>query len=753
MDQAVIRLLTPAATPGLKRHWWAAWSSTDGDSAFQFDLSSAKRDAQRPFVCVFLIADPAQAAPKIAFDHGEGFDDVSAISFLPFPLAFYHVSLATMGAVRGMRFRPCRGPGRFRFIAFRTGQPLLVAILHFLFNLRYQKIGLVAAAPRGRRDLRTTVTANVRRIAKFFADVSAGSGVRVQQVDDDVLMRLKLAQSLQVVPVRQAMAALLAERHVPLLSFVAPTFDTPPDYLRDLLKSFAAEQASYAELILVDDGSTRPETLAALDAAEAVPGVRVIRNAANGGIAVATNTGIAATRGDWVAFIDHDDAFVAGAIAIIAQAITDHSEADFFYTDEIIANGALEPIGSFCKPSFDSVLLSGQNYINHFSVFRRARLQALGGLRLDREGSQDYDLLLRYLDAPKPGTIVHIPFLAYLWRRVEHSYSSLHRDRSVANARAALRCAYADRSITVEPADNADFHRVRFPNAAKPLVSVIIPNRDSLALITRIIADLRTRTTYPDIEIIMVDNGTTDADVLAFYARQDASRFTLDLKPEPFDFAGMCNRGAARARGDLLLFLNNDIEVREADWLAEMVECLSFADTGIVGAKLLYPGGTIQHAGVIVGLGEAAGHWYVEDPADEPGPMGRLAVRQTMTAVTGACMLVTRACFEAVSGFDAAAFPIAYNDIDLCIRARQAGFRTIWTPFAVLTHHESLSRGSDETEANTVRFQTEMGRLKARHGTETFIDEAFSPFYDRRYSRPHLILPDALPASRINTLG
>ena len=747
-----MKVLRPAAIQGLTRRGLLQWSNADSDSAFEFVIASYKA---RPFACFFLAADPKDAAPKIAFDQGEGFNELSAITFLAFPFAFYHVSLATMGAVGRIRFRPCREPARFRFLAFRSGNPLLVAILHYLFNLRYQKIGLVTGATRGRRDLWSTVTSNIRRIAKFFADVSAGSGVRVQQADDDVLARLKLAQSLQVVPVQAAMAAKLTDRAVPLLTFIAPTYDTPPAYLRDLLASFSAEQASYAELILVDDGSTSAATLAALDRAKANAGVRVIRNATNGGIAVATNTGIAAARGDWVAFIDHDDAFVPGAIAMIAKAIDDNPAADFLYTDEIVGNGALDPIGSFCKPSFDSVLLSGQNYINHFSVFRRTRLQALGGLRLDREGSQDYDLLLRYLAAPKPGTIVHIPFFAYLWRRVEHSYSSLYRDRSVSNARAALQLAYAEtgRTVAIEPADNPDFHRVRFPTAPKPLVSVIIPNRDNPALITRIVADLQGRTAYPAIEIIVVDNGTTDAEVLAFYARQKGPRFTLDLVAEPFNFAGMCNRGARRANGDVLLFLNNDIEVREADWLAEMVECLAFADAGIVGAKLLYPNGTIQHAGVIVGLGGAAGHWYVEDPAEEPGPMGRLAVRQTLTAVTGACMLVTRACFEAVGGFDATAFPIAYNDIDLCIRARHAGFRTVWTPFAVLVHHESLSRGSDETEDNKVRFQTEMGRLKERHGTETSLDEAFSPFYDRRYSRPHLALPEALPEIRINSLG
>ena len=505
----------------------------------------------------------------------------------------------------------------------------------------------------------------------------------------------------------------------------------------------------------MDDGSTNADTKAKLGEAEAVPGVRIVVMPRNGGIAAATNAGIGTARGDWVSFIDHDDAFVRGAIAMIAKALVDHPDADFFYTDEVVTNAALKPVGSFCKPAFDSVLLSGMNFINHFSVFRRTRLAALGGLSLDCEGSQDYDLLLRYLATARPGSVVHIPYLAYLWRRGDESYSAVFRERSVGNARRALEKAYAAaRSrVTVEPALNRDLHRLRFADAARPRITVVIPNRNSHALITRVIGDLRQRTDYPNLEIIVPDNGTIDPQVLRFYAAQNGEDFTAAIVPEPFNFSRMCNRGARLARGDAILFLNNDIEVIEPDWLTEMVECLSFAGTGIVGAKLLYSNGTLQHAGVIVGLGEAAGHWYVNDGADEPGPMGRLAVRQTFGAVTGACMLVTRTCFEALGGFDETAFPISYNDVDFCIRARHAGYRTVWTPFATLFHHESVSRGSDETGENNIRFKAEFARLQERHGTKTLIDDAYSPLYDRRYAQPHLREPSTLPPPRPNAFA
>ena len=748
-----MRLLRPVATDGdMTQLSPIVWCCGDAEGAFVFDAT----EIARPFVGFFLQAGD-RAAPKISFDAGEGFNELSAIVFRAFPFGFYHISLATIGSARRIRFRVCEdGPASFRFLAFDCGQPLLVAVLHFLFNLRYQKIGLVAPASGGQRGGWASVVSNVKRIRTFFSTVSAGGGIRVQQAEDDVLARLRLAQTLQAQPIQASMAARMADRGRPLLSFVAPVYETRPDFLRDLVGSFTAEEAAYAELLLVDDGSRGAATRETLAAFAATPGVRVVTQAENGGIARATNAGIAAARGEWLSFIDHDDAFVPGAIAVIAQAIADHADAIFFYTDEIVTNAALKPAGSFCKPAYDSVLLSGLNYINHFSVFRRDRVVALGGLRLDREGSQDYDMLLRYLEGAAPGRVIHVPFLAYTWRRGEESYSALFRERSVDNARAALRAAYADvgHRVVVEPAPGSpDVHRVRFSDAPRPLVSVIIPNRDSLALITRVVDDLLRRTAYPAIEIVIADNGSSDPAVLAFYQAQWSRTFLVDLVVEPFNFARMCNRGARLARGEVLLFLNNDIEVIEPDWLDEMVECLAFPQTGIVGARLLYPDGSLQHAGVIVGLGEAAGHWYVAEKVDEPGPMGRLAVRQTIGAVTGACMVVTRACFDALNGFDEVAFPIAYNDIDFCIRARHAGFRTIWTPFATLTHHESASRGSDAEGENATRFRVEFGRLQERHATKTIIDEAYSPFYDRRYSRPHLMLPDALPAARRGSFG
>ena len=728
------------------------YASTGPEPGFVFEFDPAAG----PLLGFFLMRARGALAPLITFDQGDGLSEITALRLKTFPFAFYHVSHDRLRGLRRLRFRPCEGQATFRFVAFQTRNAILVAVLHYLFNLRYQNVALVAPDAKGGGAL-STLKSNIARIAKFFGDVSKGGGVRVQQGAQAMLPLLRMSLAQQALEVEARMHDVLDGRDVPLISFVVPTYNTSAAFLRDLLDSFTLQKAAYAELILSDDGSSDAGTRASLEAARARPGVRVIRNPLNRGIAATTNTGVAAARGQWVAFVDHDDVLVPGAIAVVADAILRHPNAIFFYTDELIVDAALTPIGEFCKPAYDSVLLSGLNYINHLSVFRADRLAAVGGLREDRDGSQDYDLLLRYLPGTAPGTIVHIPYLAYLWRRETDSYSMVHSERAVANARSALALAYSagEAPVPVEPALEPTFHRVRL-RAAQPLVSIVIPNRDSPALIKRIVVDLLERTAYPAKEVVIVDNGTTDPVVLDFYdsLQRAGLPIRVDIVAEPFNFARMCNRGARLAEGGAFLFLNNDIEVRPtgADWLDEMVECLGFQATGIVGAKLAYPTGKAQHNGVIVGLGDAAGHWYMDADPSEPGPMGRLLVRQTLTAVTGACMLVTRHCFEMLGGFDEANFAIAYNDIDLCVRARNAGIRTVWTPFASLIHHESASRGSDETGPQNIRFQQEMERLQQRHGTQTLLDDAFSPFYDRRYSLPTIIVPDELPALRPNRM-
>ena len=536
----------------------------------------------------------------------------------------------------------------------------------------------------------------------------------------------------------------------PLISFVVPVFNTPAPYLDDLLNSFREQSPGLAEMILSDDGSTSAATARWLKAHEGEPGLTILRNPENKGIAAASNAGFRVCRGEWIGLVDHDDALAPFAVPALARAIAENPDAKFIYTDEIIADGKLVAVDAFLKPAFDDVLLSGVNYINHLSLYRCDRLNEIGGFREGFDGSQDYDLLLRYLAGLEPSAIRHLPYPAYIWRRDGASYSVKFIDKATSNARRAI--SQAHESAPVEPALNKDLHRPRFEArlAPAPKVSIVIPNKDSFDLISRLVDGLLHATRYPDFEICVVDNGSTDPRVLALYERlqREEPKFRVDIAPAPFNFSRQVNRGMHLATGELMLLLNNDIEIREPDWLMEMASCFAYPRTGIVGARLLYPDDTLQHAGVIVGLGGLAGHWFVGQGADHPGPMARLHVRSSLTAVTGACMMISKACLDAVGPFDEENFAIAYNDVDFCLRAKAAGFRTVYTPFAALTHWESATRGRDDRGPNRARFVRDQAALLATHGTETYEDAAFNPWYDRDHSDLRWIALDRLPSAR-----
>ena len=540
----------------------------------------------------------------------------------------------------------------------------------------------------------------------------------------------------------------------PFISFVVPVYNTPEIYLDDLLASFRDQPAGSAELIVSDDGSTSAQTLSWLARWEDANDIRVIRSKENRGIAVATNSGIEVARGQWISFIDHDDALTPCAVQLIAQTAKEYPNCQFIYTDEVVTDKKLKPVIYHFKPAYDEVLLSGLNYINHLSCFRRAGLLALGGLREGYDGSQDYDLLLRYLRDLPADAIKHLPYPAYRWRRSAATFSAQFMDRATQSARKALAERY--RNGEVEPmvgeALTKTLHHIRFDksNMVWPRVSIVIPSRDSYPLISRVIADLTAQTDYHDFEIVVVDNGTTDPRVLDLYAaaKEGPISFRYDIEPAPFNFSRQVNRGISLSTGELILLLNNDIEVIDSDWLREMVSCFSYPDTGIVGARLLYSNGRLQHAGVIIGLRGLAGHWFGGQRQSYPGPMARLHVRQSLTAVTGACMLISRECLKSVGGFDEKSFGIAYNDIDFCLRAVAAGYRVVWTPFATLVHHESASRGSDESKANRDRFERDKEMLRRCHGTAGYEDRASNPWYNRDNSDLRPTLLAELPKAR-----
>lgn len=541
----------------------------------------------------------------------------------------------------------------------------------------------------------------------------------------------------------------------PFISFVVIPCNTPKDHLQDLLDAFQAQPAGSAELILCDNASTESETLSWLAAHEHAPGVRIIRIPEPCNSVVATNLAVELARAVWVGFIDPDDALTPCVVQLIAQTAKDHPQCQFIYTDEVITDPKMRPVGYSFKPAYDEVMLSGGNYINHLACYRRDRLLTLGGLRVGYEGAEHYDLLLRYVRNLRHDEIKHLPYPGYR-RRAAHPLSVDITEQAVEGARKALAERYGcDVSKSfIEDAMTKGRYRVRLDKLTRrwPRVSVVIPNRNSFPLISRVLADLTKKTRYPDLEIIVVDNGTTDRRVMDLYvkAKQGPLLFKSIIEPGPFNFSRQVNRGIAEATGELILLLNNDIEMVDPGWLGEMASCFAYPDTGVVGARLLYPSRRLQHAGTIIGLRKGlAAHWFVGRPETFPGPMARLHIRQSLTGVTAACMLISRACLKEVGNFEEDAFPVAYNDVDFCLRAVATGFRVIWTPFATLIHQESASRGRDNRRVTRLsRLRREQESLRQRHDTVNFEDRAFSPWYSRSTLEPQIRLHDRLPKAR-----
>jgi GT2 family glycosyltransferase len=550
-------------------------------------------------------------------------------------------------------------------------------------------------------------------------------------------------------PIEQAQLA-----NGPFISFVATLRDTPANHLQDLFESVVAQPDGSAELILSDDASTQPQTLAWLNAHDREPCIRLLRNRRQGGIAAATNAAIESARGTWIGFINPDDTLTPYVVQLIAQAAKEHPQAQLIYTDEVLGDEKLTPVSYICKPAFDEVMLSGGNYIAHLACYRRDRVLAIGGLRAGYDCAEEYDLLLRYARDVRHDEILHLPYPGYRRRATRSSPLAVTQTAESSCKALAERYRSDEGDAQIDDAMTKGLFRVRFDAARRrwPRVSVVIPNRNSLPLISRVLTDLSHRTNYGDLEIIVVDNGTTNPKVIDLYARMKQGKLPFEciFEPGAFNFSHQVNRGIAAATGQLVLLLNNDIEVIDPDWLRELVSCFDYPGVGIVGARLLYPDRRLQHAGTIIGLRNGlAAHWFVGRPDDYPGPMARLHVRQSLSAVTGACMLISRACIEAVGKFNETNFPVAYNDVDVCLRAVAKGFRIIWTPFATLIHRESMSRGRDTWRPDKVaRLRRERAALRRCHHTDNFDDRAFSPWYSRRRLEPAIVLLDRLPKAR-----
>lgn len=525
---------------------------------------------------------------------------------------------------------------------------------------------------------------------------------------------------------------------LPLVSVCVPLYNTPESFLRQLLQSLAWQTSPAWQLCLADASDPQhPEVGRLVAEAQKADGKNRILyvKVENKGISANTNAAAALASGEYLALADHDDLLAPHAVYTVQRAILE-SGASFLYSDEALFTKSIRrpSVGHF-KPDFAPEYLLCCNYICHLTAFRRELFFAVGGERSECDGSQDHDLFLRLTERLGEDEILHIPQVLYYWR--VHGGSTSGGVEAKPYVAQAAKKAIADHLArtgqrgTVRDGLFPSTYKVDFEIEGEPLVSILIPNKDHVQDLDKCLRSIHEKTTWLNFEVIVIENNSAEPGTFAYYEQLEAGalypRCRVVKYQGGFNFSAINNFGRRFAKGEYLLLLNNDVEVIGGEWLTELLMQASRPGVAMCGAMLYYPDDTIQHAGIITGLGGYAGHSHKYKKRGGSGYMFRAATVQDLSAVTAACLLVRAEVFDKLEGLDED-FTVAFNDVDFCLRARRAGWRVVWTPYAQLYHHESKSRGADEKDkTKKQRFSGEQRRLTERFGREALTRD---PYYN-----------------------
>ena len=515
----------------------------------------------------------------------------------------------------------------------------------------------------------------------------------------------------------------------PLISIVTPVYNTPARFLLEMFESVCSQVYPNWELCIADDASTEAHVRPILEAfGRQDERVRLVFRKANGHISRASNSALELATGDWTVLLDHDDLLRPNALLALALEVERSPHVQIVYSDEDKLDGLARKTPYF-KPDYSPELFLAQNYFNHLTAHRTGNIRAVGGWRPGFEGSQDYDLSLRILERIKASQVRHIPEVLYHWRAVEGSTASGVEEKGYAvdAGRRALQ-EHLDRTrpgATAQVLDSVPHYRVRNrPPAPTPMVSLIMPTRDQADVLRLAVQSILTRSTYSAYEIIIVDNDSVDRAALELLA--DQPRVRVVAQPSGLTSSALINHAARSAYGDVIALVSDHIEVITPDWLEEMVSWSLQDGVGCVGAKLLYPDMTVQHAGMIVGLGRVAGHSQQNLSRSSPGYFGRLAVHHNVSAVSSACLLIRREIFQAVAGLDEHLIS-AFYDVDLCLRVREAGYRNLVTPYAELINHKQNSCDDADLAGEDASFNKDVEFMVERWKALLRVDPYYSP--------------------------
>ena len=518
----------------------------------------------------------------------------------------------------------------------------------------------------------------------------------------------------------------------PLLSIIMPVYNPYVEFFIAALDSVLAQHYPYWELCIADDASTDSRISEIIKSyMQQDSRIKAVFRPDNGDICAALNSALTLATGDFIVLLTQDDLIPSHSLYHVAVEINRYPDVQLIYSDEDKINEFGHRVDPHFKSDWNPDLFYSLNIFSHLGVYRTELVHKVGGFRLGYEGAQDYDLVLRCIKSINADSIRHIPRILYHWRVHTSSTVLSHANKDYASLAGyrALQNYFSESLIKVDTTDVMGTYRTRYPLPDKlPLVSLIIPTRDQVDVLRKCIESLQNKTAYLNFEVLVLDNQSQEPSTLAYLASlsQD-NRFKVIPYNFPFNYSAINNYAVSLAQGEIIGLINNDIEVINSDWLHEMVSHAVRPGVGAIGAKLLYSDNTIQHAGFILGLGGLAGHSHKYFDENSWGYYHRPRLAQTLSAVTAACLLVKKELFERVDGLDEQNLTVAFNDVDFCIKLREAGFRNIYTPYAKLYHHESISRGQENSPEKQARFLSEVAFMQKKWGDILKNDPYYNP--------------------------
>ena len=501
----------------------------------------------------------------------------------------------------------------------------------------------------------------------------------------------------------------------PLISILVPVYRTPEEFLMQMIQSVRRQTYGNWELCIANADPSDENVVRILKTASRKDErIRVTEVPENEGIAQNTNAAFAIAKGAYIGLLDHDDLLTADALYEVVKALNQKERPAVIYSDEDkVTTDLSEHFQPFMKPDFNKDLLRSNNYICHFFVAEKQLVEEVGGFRGAFNGAQDYDLILRCTE--KAEHITHIPRILYHWR--VHKASTADNPASKMYAFDAGKRAIEEHlkrcgeTGVVSHTKDLGFYRVQYQMSGNPLVSIIIPNKDHVDMLDKCLRSIQ-KSSYRNYEVIIVENNSVEEATFDYYKKIASDRIRVVYWEGIFNYSAINNFGAKAAQGEYLLLLNNDVEVITENWLEELLSNCQRPDVGIVGAKLYYPDDTVQHAGIIVGIGGVAGNVFVGLPRKFTGYFHKASIQQDLSAVTAACMMVKRSVYEEMGGLEEK-LQVAFNDVDFCLRVRKAGYLVVFDPYVELYHYESKTRGAENTKEKVRRFQTEIEYMRS----------------------------------------